>query len=331
MASRWVGSGIDWANLDLFEDRQSWVIDELYLAFKERDALMVQTRSGSSVSNVSAWDFSHSIRDYEKVNQMLLRMQDWFITGSFTAGQKNQAGWHDHTVVSTGVTISASNVAYRGIPYFTMAALGSFETLCGVSLAPLRDFTEPTNYRIDADLLTMIYKILINCKEIMPYNGTQFNGTPNTTAFSVMISNNTRWIGSGIDWTATKADYDAASSTNPNGLLDVFLSLNAEDDSIRHDDNYFDFINLKDSSNVVVLPSTTGLYGYKYLEGNDTYYSGYTADVFALDSLVGEKIQGYSESHPFAFTDPLAATETINSRTVLIIKVDIDTMIQYYT
>ena len=332
MASRWDTSGIDWANLDLYKERQSWVIDELYLAFKERDALMVQIRSGSDVSNVSSWDFNHSIRDYEKINIMLLKMQSWLHVGSFTRGQTDQAGWHDHTVNSVGDSISTSgNVAYRGIPYFTMQALGSFEVLCGVSLAPLRDFTEPTNYRIDADLLTMIYKILINLKEVLPYNGTQFNGTPNTTSFAVMISNNTRWLGTGGDWVSTKADYDSASSTNPVGVIDEFLTLSASSSTIRHENNYFDFTNLKNSSNIVVLPSATGLYGYKYLEGNDVYYSGYTSDIFALDSLVGERIQGYSEAHPYPFTDPLSQTEAINSRTVLIIKVDVDAMIQYYT
>jgi len=332
MASRWDTSGIDWANLDLYKERQSWVIDELYLAFKERDALMVQMRSGSSVSNVASWDFNHSTRDYNKINTMLSRMQEWLHIGSFTRGQKHQAGWHDHTVDSIGDAISTSgNVAYRGIPYFTMAALGSFETLCGVSLAPLRDFTEPINYRIDADLLTMIYKILINLKEVLPYNGTRFNGTPNTTSFAVMISNNTRWSGTGGDWASTKADYDSASSTNPVGAIFEFLALSASDSGIRHENNYFDFTNLKNSSNIVVLPSATGLYGYKYLQGNDVYYSGYTSDIFALDSLVGERIQGYSEAHPYPFTDPLSQIESINSRTVLILKVDIDTMIQYYT
>jgi hypothetical protein len=333
MASRWDTSGIDWANLDLYKERQSWVIDELYLAFKERDALMVQARAGNTSSVVTSWDFNHSTRDYNKINTMLSRMQEWLHIGSFTRGQRHQAGWHDHTVDSIGDAISTSgNVAYRGIPYFTMAALGSFETLCGVSLAPLRDFTEPTNYRIDSDLLTMLYKILINLKEIMPYNGTKFNGTPNTESFSVMLSDNTMWQGIGqLDWASTLAAYNNASSLTPLGDIAKFLILSARETSIHHYSNFYNFVNLRNSSNVVVLPSTTGLYGYKYLEGNDTYYSGYTAGVFALDSLVGEKMQGYSEAHPYAFTDPLATTEAIYSKSVLIIKVDIDTMIQYYT
>jgi hypothetical protein len=336
MASRWVDSGIDWANLDLFEDRTSIVIDELYRAFKEREALVIQTRSDLPTSTVQAWDINANIRDYEKINEIMTTFGLWLTEAdpnTFPANNKTYLGWHDHTFDSVGES-RLVNTSYFGIPYFTMAAGGVFELLTGVSLATLRGWSFPNSVRLDADLLTMIYKILINLKEILPYNGSRFQGKPTVTSFGVMESRLADWEGTGVDWTATEADYIADVEANPIDIdIDKFLTLSARATGIVHQNVYWDFSNLRNSSNVVVLPSTTGLYGYKYYQGDDTYYSGFTADIFALDSLVAETLKPYIEAHPFAFDDPGGGTtfKTINSRTVLIIKIDIDTMIQYYT
>lgn len=338
MASRWTTSGIDWANLDLHKERTSWVIDELYRAFSEKKALYTQMKSDSPSSNVALWDVDAGIRDQEKVYEMLSTFTTWLSQTNpnfFPANNTTFLGWHDYTVDDTGGSY-VSNSPFDGVSYFTMSAGGNFETLIGVSLARLRDWgftgTPPaTMFRIDTELLIMIYKILINLTQIMPYNGSGFSGKPNVLSFGVMETRLTLWEGAGVDWTATKADYDSASSTNPVDIDNIqLLLMDAENTVISHYNNYFEFTNLKNSSDVVILPSSVGVYGYKFYQGDSVYYP-FTMETFALDSLSGEFIRGYDETHPYAFNTPGGGTNNVQARTILIIPINDMDMIEYYT
>ena len=70
MASRWVDSGIDWANLDLHKERTSWVIDELYRAFKERESMLLYYTD--QIGTLPTWDVDASMRDANKVDEIMI-------------------------------------------------------------------------------------------------------------------------------------------------------------------------------------------------------------------------------------------------------------------
>ena len=94
MASRWDTSGIDWANLDLYKERQSWVIDELYRATLEKESIMRYMRNIDS--SVSSWDSLESLRDYEKINSIIEKLSYW-LEPVYASGTTNgEYSFFDH-------------------------------------------------------------------------------------------------------------------------------------------------------------------------------------------------------------------------------------------
>lgn len=338
MASRWVDSGIDWANLDLYKDRQSWVIDELYRAFKERQA--VYSYSKDITTSVDAWDFNHSLRDYEKINEIITEFQEWLTTDDYTiwpSNQRNRGAWQDFTIDSTGDSVQLS-LPYRGIPFFTLTALGSLETLVGSSLAPIRDWTFPNNYRIDGDLLALIYNILINLKTYCPYFHSGFGSAPNRIIGKTMFFDQDFWTVSGTDWNDTETNYIADTLANTAGVLAdggdaITLSLDAETLDIQHSNTFYSFDFMRDSSDNVILGSNTNTFGYKYRQqfaGIAADFPGFVYDVFTKEALTGSELSGFSEAHPYSFIEPTPRAFT-TATLLMVLDMDNSSIIEYYT
>ena len=341
MASRWVDSGIDWANLDLHKERTSWVIDELYRAFKERQSIyrFVKENNGGS-PNVGSWDLLDSYRDTEKLNSIIIELQDWLTTDTtFSGGENNKAGWADHTVDSAGKpAVFQSN--FRGVPNFNLAIGGNLENLIGVNLSPIRDWSMPVNYRIDSDLLNIIYKILINLKYVLPYKAANFGGImTNFTTLTISASaQNWRSASSNGSWASRLSSYQIATPTVSSTEKDrmIYLISGAPSSGyVQQSANVLTFDNLRDSSNNIVSVTTTGTKAYKFnevLSGDPTQYTAYTSNIFESDSLAGASFNSYPEPHPYSFTLPSTSqSDDLYGYTVPLINIDNSTVIQYYT
>jgi hypothetical protein len=167
MASRWVDSGIDWANLDLYKERQSWVIDELYRAMREKLSILRYSRNFTS--SVEPWDLSYSLRDYNKVDEIVETILAWLSpTYSSLERDKGQNMFFDNVADVTTWTPSFTGQPWKGAEWFDSSVGGNFEGLVG-DLSLLRDWSVGSS-RIDADLLSLIYTVLTNLNEFFDFS-----------------------------------------------------------------------------------------------------------------------------------------------------------------
>lgn len=168
MASRWTTSGIDWDNIQNY--RTSWVIDELYMAFKEKEALLNYYRrvNGGSLDTVGAWDSQYYMPDSEKIYEIMANLKEWLrydvqqIKLDLFDGAENVYYFWASDIAPDSMPVDLFK-PLAGLPYYTYEQGGDFENLLGLSMQRLRDF--PQNIRIDRDLLELLWAILINLKK----------------------------------------------------------------------------------------------------------------------------------------------------------------------
>ena len=178
MASRWVDSGINW--LDVTQNRTSWVIDELYLAFKEKCSLFYYYRN-TNLDSIELWDFHHYKRDQEKLNEIILTLHEWLRSdyASFPAimnasGVHEWIGWHDDTTSYIGNTVD-TNQTYGGVPCWNSDAGGALEVDTGVDLGFIRVID--SNIRINAGILQDLFTILSRLEKQFVVRWRKVNGS----------------------------------------------------------------------------------------------------------------------------------------------------------
>lgn len=168
MPSRWTDSGIDWNNIGDY--RTEWVIDELYLAFKEKEALLNYYRrvNGGSYHTVQTWDLRYPKRCREKIEEIMITLKEWLRFDELQIKSDLQAGAENvyYFWMPSNAPASMPTDLFKpltGLPYYNCEANGDFETVLGESLQRLRDF--PQSLRIDRDLISLLRNILINLKK----------------------------------------------------------------------------------------------------------------------------------------------------------------------
>lgn len=337
MASRWVDSGIDWANLDLFEDRTSIVIDELYRAFKERESILDYYTDEES--SVITWDLDASSRDENKLDEIMLGLQTWLSTPP-SSSTSDYSKFFDTTSSPDGTTVTAQADFLKGFPYFDSVALGSLETLVGVSLEQIRNW-DVTTQRINSDLLTMIYLVLAELNEIIaidvvnrfrPWEQSHARNLWDDISEEISINDN--------NYLDAKADYDATPlvpsvSFRPWGRLDNdYLSGTSYD--IRHINASLESYGFRNSLNSPIVPVDSNLkfFNYTILDAvGELEYASLTYDTFTLVSSTGGDMVVFDEAHPFPFIENLSTDQpqTSSSRTYPVVNINNLTTILYYT
>tara|TARA_R110000764_G_scaffold163865_1_gene251006 strand:+ start:337 stop:1311 length:975 start_codon:yes stop_codon:yes gene_type:complete len=324
MASRWVDSGIDWANLDLHKERTSWVIDELYRAFKERKSLFdYYTQKESSVIS---WDVDASMRDENKLDEIMIELKIWL--NSLT---NNYARFFDTTVDPNG---QATTLGFlNGLPYFDSTALGNLETLVGVSLEQIRNW-DVTAQRIDSDLLQMIYLVLAELNEIITIRRPSGFAPPQPT--DIWLQSSVTWDEDEANWTDAITAYDSAIGT-PNTadfIGELSNSWSASAYRLRHVNIVLSDGDFRDSSNVGILPTDLVIRGYNYTYSQTTAtFPVFTYDEFVLVNLVGGELQVQDITHPYAFIESTASIDNQAAQTIMYPVVNINDVdaILYYT
>ena len=326
MASRWVDSGIDWANLDLHKERTSWVIDELYRAFKERESMLDYYTDQEA--SVIAWDSDANTRDENKLDEIMIGLQTWL--NSLT---NNYSRFFDTTSTPDGQAITTGFL--NGLPYFDSVALGTLETLVGVSLAQIRTW-DVTAQRIDSDLLTMIYLVLAELSEVITINrDNPFQPVrPSENLWSGDIE---QWNGTGANYATAIADYNSdpgitAGGQYPSADLDNVYSIGYD---IKHDNMNMVEVDFKDSSNVAISSADLAVRGYVYIEkqfAGSNEFPFLTYDEFALSSGVAGEISIQDIAHPIAFADITATgSRTSRARIYPVVNINDVDAILYYT
>ena len=327
MASRWVDSGIDWANLDLHKERTSWVIDELYRAFKEREQMLLYYTD--KIGSISPWDLNAGIRDANKLDEIMLGLQTWL--NSLT---NNYSRFFDSSSSPDGQSITTGFL--NGLPYYDSTIGGSLELQVGVSLDQIRNW-DVTAQRLNSDLLQMIYLVLIELKEIISV-------VKSSPFFPIQPSNNAwdgsseLWDGSGVDFASADSDYtsDLGSSGNSTGgqLENSFTGATNYD--LLHRNSKLVNDNFLNSSNIPISSADLLIKGFNYTEkesGGDDEFTELTYDVFQLSNGVGGEIIVFNETHPFSFTEITVQgdSQTAVIKTYPIVNVDDLDAILYYT
>ena len=324
MASRWVDSGIDWANLDLHKERTSWVIDELYRAFKERQAIFdYYTQVASSVVT---WDINTSMRDENKIDEIMIELGIWL--NSLT---NNYARFYDTTVEADGQATTTGFL--NGLPYFDSVALGNLETLVGVSLAQIRNW-DVTAQRINSDLLQMIYLVLAELNEIITIRRPNNFAPPRPT--DVWQWGSTWWDETESNWTNAINTYDVAVGTaGTNDFIgDLVNSWGTSSYRIRHTNVNLSDGDFRNSSNVGILNTSLVIRGYNYTYAQTTAtFPVFTYDEFVLVNPVGDTLHVQNISHPYAFIEATSAATSQSANTIMYPIVNINDVdaILYYT
>jgi hypothetical protein len=324
MASRWVDSGIDWANLNLHKERTSWVVDELYRGFKEREAIFdYYTQEASSVV---AWDVDASMRDENKLDEIMIGLKLWL-----NSSTSNYARFFDTTVDPNGQATTTGFL--NGLPYFDSVALGNLETLVGVSLAQIRAW-DVTAQRIDSDLLTMIYLVLAELNEIITIRRPNNFAPPRPT--DVWQWGSDVWDETESNWATAISVYDAATAT-PNTTDFIGELVNSWASSsyrIRHVNVDLSDGDFRDSANVAIAVTDLAVRGYNYTYSQaGLTYPIFTYDEFVLVNLVAGSLQVQDVTHPYAFTEATSAANSQSTRTIMYPIVNINDVdaILYYT
>ena len=335
MASRWVDSGIDWANLNLHKERTSWVIDELYRAFKERESILDYYTDEES--SVLAWDSDANTRDENKLDEIMLGLQTWLSTPA-SSSTSNYSRFFDTTSSPDGTTLTAQADFLRGFPYFDSVALGSLETLVGVSLAQIRNW-DVTAQRIDSDLLTMIYLVLAELNEIIAIDVVnRFRPWEQSHAKNIWNSVSSGTNAEGSTYANAVSIYNAnplASTVSDWGYLENKY-IGSIDYDIEHINTSLEAYGFRNSLNVGISPSDANLKFFNYIllsNTGETEFSTLTYDTFDLVSSSAGDMDIFNESYPQTFTEWSSGDpyQTASARTYPVVNINNLTTILYYT
>ena len=313
MASRWTTSGIDWA--DIGASRTEHVVDELYIAMKEREALFKYLISQSG-SSVASWDIRYPMRHEQKVSIIMETLQTW-LTSDYTSYNPRTTThqhlcWHDYTATHSAQTVDYTK-PYNGMTWLNSDASGNLETELGISLARIRGFGDNISYRIDLDLLEMIYAVLQALKEVYivkwKVSGFALSGEvmPNMSS-SAMEADGEEWEGSGADYATALSDYN---TDTPSTVVQTFQLRQGE--IVSHETGTYSIIHNKGK---LINNTTNGLkssgntaktftdYNVKMVTHNkdvgDVAWGGsLTLDTFSSDtSHVSNELLNSNYSHP---------------------------------
>ena len=214
MASRWVDSGINWNNIQNY--RTSWVIDELYLAFKEKEALF-QFHREINLDPISIWDIRHPLRDQEKLYEIISTLHEWLRSdyANFKAimdggGTHQWIGWLDNTTSFIGDSVNTA-LPYGGVPCWNSDALGALEVATGKDLEFIRN--PLTGNRIGLEELESIHLVLLELTNLFCVGWVLKTGLDQSYVYDVSP---TRFVVSGLrdGWTGSSSTSLALEETD---------------------------------------------------------------------------------------------------------------------
>jgi hypothetical protein len=342
MASRWVDSGINWINTEGF--RTSWVIDELYLAFKEKEALFQYHRDPVLSFAMPTWDIRHSLRDQGKVFEMINTLHEWLRSDyanwdaiMIGGGTHQWIGWFDNTTSFVGDALDTA-LPYGGVPCWNSDIGGALEVETGVDLGFIR--IPESNYRITSELLEDIYQILIKLTNLFCVGWVQKGGFTRSYVYDVnptkyVIGANTEtWFGDdGSSLATAETNYiNDTSSTSIDNTVDFYVENFFVDDRTSKGvgQTNLDIISgttgsnpkgVSDSSgNTITLGQAAGNCISTYHNVTFSEFSTRTYDTLFTTGNNGTDIEVFNETHPIAITgyDPGARTSLQSSLTVYI-------------
>ena len=227
MASRWTTSGIDWLTWTN-PWRLDQVVKELYLAYRERKAVVEYYKSstvdytttpGTPISpGMEDWEqdiTDNPIRTEVAVKEMLQGLHDW-LDFNPVDGEPTQSFWADHNVTADG-TAEVTGGRLLGLSIFTSEAGEAFETLVGLDLSLIRDIETTAEFRIDRDVIDLIYSCLINLKVVhcnyVPNDSTYGHLYMSFNIFKVTDNKTYNGFDNNADYSACKTQFNADSGT----------------------------------------------------------------------------------------------------------------------
>jgi len=354
MASRWVDSGINWLATE--NNRTSWVIDELYLAFKEKEALFQYHRDPILSSAMGVWDIRHSLRDQEKLFEIINTLHEWLRSDYANwdaimagGGVHQWIGWFDNTTSFLGNALNTA-LPYGGVPCWNSDIGGALEVATGIDLGFIRN--PSSNYRIDSDLLEDIYKILIKLTNLFCVGWVQKGGFTRSYVYDV---NPTAYvIGANVDsWSGSDSSSLAVAETNyindtvNNTDLNVvdfyeenfFVSDRSGDKDVRQrnidlksNNAGFNPKGVADSSgNIITLGQAGGNCISTYHNVTFSEFPSYTYDVLFTTGNNGVDIELFNEAHPKSIAGyDIGNATSLNSSITVYIDTGLSTVSKYH-
>ena len=325
MASRWVDSGIDWANLDLHKERTSWVIDELYRATKEKLSI-IRYMSYESTS-VEAWDFNAGIRDAEKIDEIITIIKAWLvITYDPNEHSFGEAVFYDHTADQSTWNTDFQEKPWMGAKWFDISVGGNFELLIG-DLSLIRDWSIGSS-RITSDLLSLIYAVLVG----LEYAYSEFKRYLTESVPTIINT----WDGRDTVFSTALAEYNADPGTLSNNTVSFIQQRKPSATYIltHSNTNVGSSADARDSSGILADISSDDfktIYFYEAVNGA-TEFSSFTYLSWANSLNVGGVSSPGAVAFPFTgFSDTGGTTYNASARGLQKIVPLSETLVKYYT
>ena len=328
MASRWVDSGINWAGLTQYDSNFSFVVNELYLAYSEKRAIVKFIRI--TESSVPAWDVANvekrMVNQVDEIIEGFKYMLDDG-TGDTPITSTDRYCYLDYTA---DISLYTPNrlTKLSGLPMFTLDALGGLESITG-SLARIRDWN-PADDRIDSDLLTLIYKVLIALDTV----GMEYTSSLNfiNSRYFKASTLNERYTGTDVNYATALAEY-IADTPNSTGSYESLLEVEESSGAYTFTQwrSFHTYgADSRDSKNVVASTFNYDIYWYNDDFGDSqlstiTYFD-FTKTTGITDTPIGVV------SHPFT-PWPTPATNEVyqaRARSQSAVKLDVS-LVEYYT
>ncbi|MDB4302144.1 hypothetical protein N9924_01115, partial [bacterium] len=168
-------------------------------------------------STVGVWDIRYSLRDQEKLFEIINTLHEWLRSdySNFKAimdggGTHQWIGWFDNTTSFVGDTVNTS-LPYGGVPCWNSDALGALEVATGKDLEFIRN--PITGHRIGLEELDTIHLVLLELTDLFCVGWVLKRGLDQSYVYNV---NPTRFVVSGLrnGWNGRSSTSLALAETN---------------------------------------------------------------------------------------------------------------------